>query len=243
MFATRTCPVDRSPWPTRAAASLTRPVWRYISGQAAHPHGLIGALLARIWVTETAAVNDVAVDLLAPAAGEAVLEIGFGPGRSLGRLAATGAHVAGVDVAPAMLAAAARRNADLVAAGRLDLHLGDGTALPLPDRDVDAVLAVHTIYFWPDPAATLSEVARVLRRGGRLVLAFRAGEHPMPRRLDPSVYRIPTTEQVRGWLHAAGFTDVQAHPRPAVAPAVVFVTAVVPARAGHEGAQAVEPSR
>lgn len=230
MTATRACPVDRRPWPARAAARLGRPVWGFLSRQAARPHGPVGAVLARLWVVETAAVNDIAVDLLAPAAGETVLEIGFGPGRSLGRLAAAGAHVAGVDVAPAMLGVAARRNADLVAAGRLDLHLGDGTTLPLPDRDVDAVLAVHTIYFWPDPPTTLTEVARVLRRGGRLVLAFRAGEHPMPGRLDPSVYRIPTTEQVTGWLHAAGFTDVRAHQRPDLAPTVAFLTAAVPAR-------------
>jgi SAM-dependent methyltransferase len=227
-MTTRTCPVDRPPWPTRATAAVTRPITGYLSQQAAHPHGPVGRALARIWVAETAAVNDAAIDMLAPAAGETTLEIGFGPGRSLGRLAAAGAHVVGIEVSPAMLAAAARRNADLPVAGRLDLHLGDGTTLPLPERTVDAVLAVHTIYFWPDPPTTFAEAFRVLRPGGRLVLAFRAGEHPLPRRLDPAVYRVPTTAQATGWLQQAGFTDVQAHPRPDVAPAVTFLTATVP---------------
>jgi arsenite methyltransferase len=230
MPTTRTCTIQRPrPWPNRVAAAVTRPISGYLSAQAARPHGLAGRMLARLWVTETAAVNDAAVGLLAPAVGETVLEIGFGPGRGLGRLAAAGAHVVGVEVSPAMLATAARRNADLLAAGQVDLHLGDGTRLPLPDRDVDAVLAVHTIYFWPDPPATLTEAARVLRPGGRLVLAFRAGEHPIPRRLDPAIYHIPTTEQATTMVQAAGFTQVLAHQRPDAGPTIVFLTATTPA--------------
>lgn len=67
----------------------------------------------------------------------------------------------------------------------------------------------------------------------------------MPWRLDPSVYRFATTAQVTGWLRAAGFSDVNAHERPDVAPAVAFVTAVIPSRQpGHSRApEAVEPSR
>ncbi len=133
---------------------------------------------ACIWIRETAAVNDVAIDLLDAKAGERVVEIGCGPGRALGWLAAEGATVCGVDVSPAMLAAARRRNAHLVAEGRLELLLGDGTNLPLNDDSADAVLGVHTIYFWPDPATTLAEVARVLRPGGRLSHRLTRGRAP-----------------------------------------------------------------
>jgi arsenite methyltransferase len=223
------CPVDRRPWIARAGTAVSRPVTRYLSGQAARPHGPVGRLLARIWVTETAAVNDVAVDLLAARSGQTVLEIGFGPGRSMGRLAASGVRVIGVDVSAAMLAVAAGRNADLYAAGRIELHEGDGTTLPVADHSVDAVLAVHTVYFWPDPAATLAEAARVLRPGGRLVLAFRAGEHALPRRFDLDVYRVPTTDQATGWLKAGGFADVQLHTRTDLAPTVVWLAANTPA--------------
>ncbi len=223
------CPVDRRPWTARAGIVVSRPLTRYLSGQAARPHGPVGRLLARIWVTETAVVNDVAVDLLAARSGETVLEIGFGPGRSLGRLAAGGVRVIGVDVSAAMLAVAAGRNADLCAAGRIQLRHGDGTTLPVADHSVDAVLAVHTVYFWPDPAATLAEAARVLRPGGRLVLAFRAGEHALPRRFDPDVYHVPTTDQATGWLNAAGFADVRLHTHADLAPTVVWLATTIPA--------------
>ena len=67
--------------------SGTRPLAGILSRQAAHPHGPFGRALGRLWVTETAAVNDAALDLLGAVAGEQVLELGFGPGRSLGVLA------------------------------------------------------------------------------------------------------------------------------------------------------------
>ena len=95
---TRQCSLDRRPWPQRALSLTTRPLTRYLSEQAAHPHGLGGPLIGRLWVKETAKTNDAALDLLAPRPGEDILEIGFGPGRTLGLLAERGARVTGVDV-------------------------------------------------------------------------------------------------------------------------------------------------
>ena len=63
--------------------------------KAARPHGTVGMVLARIWVSETAAVNDTAIELLAPAPGERICEIGFGPGRTLGRLSGSAPPGAG----------------------------------------------------------------------------------------------------------------------------------------------------
>jgi arsenite methyltransferase len=227
MLLRRSCPVPaarRPPWHRRARTAAAAPVGRYLSGQAARPHGPVGWLLSRIWIGETAAVNDTAVDLLNPAPGERICEIGFGPGRTLGRLAAAGADVVGVDVSPAMVRAAGRRNATSVAAGRMHLHQGDGTTLPVADDSLDAVIGVHTIYFWPDPPATLTDIARALRPGGRLVLAFRPGEHPLPARFDPAVYHVPTTTEATAWLHTAGFTGIGVERRPDIA-AIVWVTA------------------
>ncbi len=224
----RACPVPatrRPPWQHRARAAIGVPVGRYLSRQAAGPHGAVGRLLARIWVSETAAVNDAAIELLNPAPGEQVCEIGFGPGRTLGRLAAAGADVIGVEVSPTMVATAARRNAAPIATGRIRLHRGDGTTLPVADDSLDAVIGVHTIYFWPDPAATLLDMARALRPGGRLVLAFRAGEHPLPARFDPAVYHVPTTSQATQWLHAAGFTSIDVQRRANISATVVWLTA------------------
>jgi len=221
---TRQCSLDRRPWPQRALSVATRRLTRYLSEQAAHPHGLGGPLIGRLWVKETAKTNDAALDLLAPSPGEDILEIGFGPGRTLGLLGERGAQVVGFDVSGEMVRLAGRRNSELVRVGILTLHHGDGVTLPLADKSVDAVLSVHNLYFWPDPEATIAEIARVLRPGGRILLVFRGREHPLPKRLDPAVYSDVTTDQCRAWLASAGF-ESQCHNPCGVPPEVSFVMA------------------
>ena len=222
---TRTCSLDRRPWHKRVADRAGRPLAGILSRQAAHPDGQLGRALGRLWVSETAGVNDAALDLLDAVPGEQVLEIGFGPGRSLGTLAGQGVLVTGVEVSAAMIEMATRRNAPLVDDDRITLIQGDGTSLPVPDTTFDGVLSVHNIYFWRDPERTICEIARVLRPGGRIVLAFRGGEHPLPSRLDPSVYRTVTTEQLVTWLQKAGFTVEALVPRPD-APTIALVKGV-----------------
>ena len=224
-MARRSCPVPtdhRPPWPARVRATVANPVSRYLSRQAAHPGGAFGHLLGRIWLTETAAVNDVAVELLAPAPGERVCEIGFGPGRTLALLAAAGAEVIGVEVSAAMVAIATRRNAEPIAAGSMALHRGDGTTLPLPEDGLDAILSVHNFYFWPEPRATLADIARALRPGGRLVLTSLADDQPLAARFDPAIYRVPATADATAWLHAAGFVDVHVERKADIPTAVWF---------------------
>jgi arsenite methyltransferase len=231
MLRRRSCPLPsaaRRPWHHRARSAVAAAVGRYLSRQAARPYGAVGRLIGRNWVRETAAVNDTAIELLHPVPGERICEIGFGPGRTLERLAAGGAEVVGVDVSPAMVAAAGRRNAKSIAAGRMRLHQGDGITLPVADDGLDAVIAVHAIYFWPEPTTTLADITRALRPGGRLVLAFRAGEHPLPARFDPAVYNVPTTTEATDWLHTAGFCDISVEHRPHIAPTTVWVTATLP---------------
>jgi SAM-dependent methyltransferase len=58
--------------------------------------------------------------------------------------------------------------------------------LPFADHSLDAVIGGATIHFWPAPAATVTEIAKALRPGGRLVLVFRDGDHALPARFDPN---------------------------------------------------------
>ncbi|MER7510381.1 methyltransferase domain-containing protein [Streptomyces lavendulae] len=112
----------------------------------------------------TAAVGELGVG-----PGDRVLDAGCGTGRALTPLrAAVGpaGTVLGVDLTERMLAAAreAGRDADGT------LLLADVARLPLRDGSLDAVFAAGLIAHLPDPAANLSELARVVRPGGRLAL-------------------------------------------------------------------------
>jgi SAM-dependent methyltransferase len=101
----------------------------------------------------------------------AVLDVGCGTGALLrtvaGRLPA-GVELAGVDPAPAMLEVGRA-----ALAGHPRVRLARAVAERLPFRDAAFDLVVTTVSFahWADQPAGLAEIARVLRPGGRLVLA------------------------------------------------------------------------
>lgn len=63
---------------------LTHPARRYLSSQAARPTGAFGRLLGRIWRAETADVNRIAVELLAPARASGFARSALAPAEPLG---------------------------------------------------------------------------------------------------------------------------------------------------------------
>jgi ubiquinone/menaquinone biosynthesis C-methylase UbiE len=118
-------------------------------------------------------------DLLAVPGAE-LCEIGAGPG-VLGALLAQQhpqlrLHL--VDPSPVMRAQAARRCEQWLSAGRVDISAGTAEQLPLPDAACDTVVATNTVVMWPDLAAGLNEIKRVLRPDGRLVLSWHSATAP-----------------------------------------------------------------
>lgn len=117
----------------------------------------------------TDAIEELVIrDLLGPVQGLRILDVGCGDGTLAASLSLAGAHVIGLDSDREMLDAARAR----IAKGGLDVALvwGDANALPLADASFDAVVAVTVLCFIEDDARVVSEMARVLRPGGRLVL-------------------------------------------------------------------------
>lgn len=100
--------------------------------------------------------------LLAPRAGERVLDVAAGTGVSTAELARSGAFCVAADFSLGMLRAGARRRLPRVAA--------DALRLPFPDASFDAVTISFGLRNVVDPDRALRELARVTRPGGRLVV-------------------------------------------------------------------------
>ncbi|MEU8709800.1 methyltransferase domain-containing protein [Streptomyces sp. NPDC048565] len=116
-----------------------------------------------------------AVRELGPRPGDAVLDAGCGTGRALPALRTAvgpGGTVLGADLTPAMLDAALRAGRETSGA----LLLADAARLPLRAGALDAVFAAGLISHLAHPLQGLSELARVVRPGGRLALF-----HPLGR--------------------------------------------------------------
>lgn len=101
-----------------------------------------------------------------------------------------------------MVATATARHAEVVASGRLVLHVGDVLDLPLRDDAVDRIVTVNTVYFWRDLPAALAEVRRVLAPGGRLVVGIRDGS--VMQQVTPDLFTLRTPADLAQALTAAG---------------------------------------
>jgi SAM-dependent methyltransferase len=98
--------------------------------------------------------------------GGLVLDVGCGTGQLAAAIASEGYDVFGVDLSPAMVAKARAR-------GLAGTYSGVTSALPFAENSFDLVLTVATLHHLETPArvaATVSEMGRVVRRGGFVVL-------------------------------------------------------------------------
>jgi len=108
------------------------------------------------------------LDALGPFPGATVLDLGCGPGRDVHALAATTTYrVIGVDIDLPMLGAARIGTAPGTSATFI---CADATRLPFSGSTFDAVRSERMLQHLPDPARAVTEMTRVTRPGGRLVL-------------------------------------------------------------------------
>jgi ubiquinone/menaquinone biosynthesis C-methylase UbiE len=206
--------------------TMRRP--EFIAVQGRHPHGFLGAILARVMANETAADNRQAIALLGLREGDRVLDVGTGHGRSLGVIAglAPGGLAVGVDGSTVALNIAKQSQASLIRAGRVRVECAKSDALPFADASFDRAMAVHTLYFWDPAEPHLGEIARVLKPNGKFVLGFRPAEDALVTQKFPaSVYAFRTIAQVESLLAGAGFNVCRSKRRDVPGDSMVWIAA------------------
>ena len=126
-----------------------------------------------------------------------VLLVGVGSGLDL-PLLPRGPRYTGLDLTPAMLARAQRKATTL----KLDIQLdvGDARRLPYGDATFDVVVLHLILAVTPHPERVLTEAARVLRRGGRVLILdkfLRLGQKaPLRRLISPLLGLLATRTNV-----------------------------------------------
>jgi SAM-dependent methyltransferase len=150
--------------------------------------------------------------------GFIVLDVGCGGGRTISKLAAMAAQgkVHGIDYSVESVAASRRYNAQAIRVGRVEIHEADVGKLPFPDNTFDLVTGVETHFWWPDIAAGLREIRRVLKPGGTVILiaeVYKGADAPMSRLCEKyapiSGMKMLTVDEHRDLLALVGFADVR----------------------------------
>jgi SAM-dependent methyltransferase len=166
------------------------------------------------------------LELLAPKAGEHILDLGCGDGVLAEKIAAAGAHVVAVDAAADMVAAARKRGLDARVVAGQDLEF---------EQVFDAVFSNAALHWMRPPEKVLAGVYRALKPGGRFVAemgghnniaaiivalsAILARRGLDSHRLSP--WYFPSAEVYREKLEAAGFAvdEIRIVLRPTPVPA------------------------
>ena len=122
----------------------------------------------RLYSEETEPLATWLLPLLAPAAGQLLLDVGCGPGMYHAELARMGVQVIGLDMSYGMLVKVRQRTAGFPS--QTLAVQADAEHLPAPDNCCDRLMANHMLYHVPDQLAALREMRRVLKPGGRAII-------------------------------------------------------------------------
>lgn len=170
---------------------------------------------------------------VAPRRGERILDLAAGTASSSASLADSGAQVIAADFSPQMLAEGRRRHGHLP---NLTFVQADATDLPFADAEFDAVTMSYGLRNVQQPKKALSELFRVTKSGGRIVISefstppgalFRSlyrfyNAQVLPRvarlvgtngdaydYLGESIRDWPDQRTLAGWIREVGWTDVE----------------------------------
>ena len=142
----------------------------------------------------------------------AVADLGCGTGQVSEMLAPFVASVVAVDESPAMLTAARRR---LKGFANVSVREGDLGALPVDDESMDAALLFLVLHYTADPAEVFTEIRRVLKPDGRLLIVdMMPHERAEFRNIMGHVWQGFAAAELTRWIEQAGLYDLRYHPLP-----------------------------
>jgi ubiquinone/menaquinone biosynthesis C-methylase UbiE len=180
----------------------------FFAEQARTPSGFFGRIvMSKIFDLGNVAVNDFMKEMLSLQENDHVLEIGFGTGKLIRVMAALvgQGYVEGIDISHEMVALAEKKNKKYIAEGKVVLRQGDFEKAEYRDNRFDKICSSNTIYFWPDPDRYIQKMRRILKPGGKLIIAFEDKVQMARRQLDTDVFALSGADEIKALMHRSGF--------------------------------------
>lgn len=170
------------------------------------PKGLVGTYIVEKMVRQHKPETEWTIGLLDLQDQDCVLELGCGAGYAIQIISERYLlhKIVGIDLSATAIRSATARNKNTVNNERTKLIQANFNALPFPDKMFNKVYSIQTIYFWDEIDTIVSEIYRVLKPGGMVVLTFSNGKD---NETWKSVKEV-SEDQVMPFMMDTGFGDV-----------------------------------
>jgi|GEM_PF-110881 len=182
-----------------------------LAAQLRKPDGDIGVQVGERMNTGNAAMNLHTLAVLAPQAGDNILEIGMGTGHFVKNILLMDGSIryTGCDYSELMVKTATEKNQHFVQQERASFVHGNARELPFNAETFSKVFTVNTLYFWDDHDAVLQQLKKVLRPDGVLILSIRPKENMDTFPVTKYNFASFAQEDVEALLQAHGFAHVK----------------------------------
>jgi len=177
--------------------------------QARKPAGVFGRMVMSIVFDRgNSFLNGLVYDLMSVQENDRIIEIGFGTGKLISKMAKhiDSGLIEGVDFSSTMVSIAQKRNKYNVAEGKVKIVEGNFYEISYEKDWFTKACSVNTLYFWTKPELTARKIAEILIPDGKLLLAFEDIGQLEQRKLNQEVFRLYTKDEVRDLLVGAGFS-------------------------------------
>lgn len=186
--------------------------------QCQKPSGWLGRFIVWNMNSRHSKLTDWGLSHVTVSPQDTILDVGCGGGKTASKLAALASEgkVFGIDYSDVSVSVARKLNAHSIEQGRVEIHEGSVLQMPFEVNTFDLVTAVETHFWWPDLAAGMREILRVMRPGGTLavIAEIYKGAPTRIARIAENVIPISgmallSPDEHRSMLTNAGFSDVQ----------------------------------
>lgn len=129
----------------------------FFSEQARRPDGLFGRMVMSVIFDQgNTFLNDFVNELMSVQVDDRIIEIGFGTGKLIYRMAQQieNGLIEGVDFSKVMVSIARKRNKKNITNGKVKIIEGNFDEMPYKKESFTKACSINTLYFWPEPVQT-----------------------------------------------------------------------------------------
>jgi SAM-dependent methyltransferase len=189
---------------------------KLLSEQLKQPSGWIGKyIISKLLDTSSYQLNSFTLELLDIDKKDKILEIGFGTGLLIKRMAKEmeDGTIEGVDFSKTMYNRAFEVNKEQIQKKRVTLHHLECKKLPFENNNFTKVCSINTLYFWENPEEYFQEILRVIKENGHFVLGFRDKKQMELLDADKEIFQTYEKEEIIEMLSRSGFKNIKLNKR------------------------------